>query len=51
VLAWAGAVDDFAASHEPEAALKLIKHEPPPNLYVLCDLHPFLLDNPSWSAC
>lgn len=42
-----GAVDEFAASHEPEAALKLIKHDPQPNLYVLCDLHPFLLDNPT----
>ncbi|WP_137888898.1 AAA family ATPase [Pseudomonas sp. 2FE] len=31
---------------EPEAALKLIKHDPQPNLYVLCDLHPFLADNP-----
>lgn len=33
-------------THEPEAALKLIKHDPQPNLYVLCDLHPFLYDNP-----
>jgi SpoVK/Ycf46/Vps4 family AAA+-type ATPase len=33
-------------THEPEAALKLIKHDPQPNLYVLCDLHPFLEDNP-----
>ncbi|MGH8433805.1 MAG: AAA family ATPase [Pseudomonas sp.] len=33
-------------STEPEAALKLIKHDSQPNLYVLCDLHPFLADNP-----
>jgi len=33
-------------SREPEAALQLIKHDPQPNLYVLCDLHPFLADNP-----
>ncbi|MET1077211.1 MAG: AAA family ATPase [Pseudomonas sp.] len=33
-------------SLEPEAALKLIKHDPQPNLYVLCDIHPFLHDNP-----
>jgi SpoVK/Ycf46/Vps4 family AAA+-type ATPase len=33
-------------SFEPEAALKLIKADQTPNLYVLCDLHPFLDDNP-----
>ncbi len=33
-------------STEPEAALKLIKHDSQPNLYVLCDLHPFFADNP-----
>ncbi|CAD5108210.1 AAA family ATPase [Zestomonas carbonaria] len=33
-------------SQEPEAALKLVKHDPQPNLYVFCDLHPFLGDNP-----
>lgn len=33
-------------SFEPEAALRLIKHDPQPNLYVLCDLHPFMDDNP-----
>ncbi|WP_271410409.1 AAA family ATPase [Pseudomonas sp. Q1-7] len=33
-------------SREPEAALKLIKADPQPNLYVMCDLHPFLSDNP-----
>jgi len=34
------------ASQEPEAALRLIKADPQANLYVLCDLHPFLADNP-----
>ncbi|MBD2840266.1 AAA family ATPase [Pseudomonas sp. JM0905a] len=33
-------------SREPETALKLIKADPQPNLYVMCDLHPFLDDNP-----
>jgi SpoVK/Ycf46/Vps4 family AAA+-type ATPase len=42
----AHSADEIAASLEPEAALKLIKHDPQPNLYVLCDLHPYLLDNP-----
>nr|WP_239482223.1 AAA family ATPase [Pseudomonas insulae] len=31
---------------EPEAALTLVKHDPQANLYVFCDLHPFLVDNP-----
>ena len=39
-------MSEESASLEPEAALKLIKHDPQPNLYVLCDLHPFLVDNP-----
>ncbi|WP_286784595.1 MULTISPECIES: AAA family ATPase [Pseudomonas] len=33
-------------TQEPKEALKLIKADPQPNLYVLCDLHPFLDDNP-----
>ncbi|MBD9399564.1 AAA family ATPase [Pseudomonas sp. PDM11] len=33
-------------SHEPEAALRLIKADPQASLYVMCDLHPFLDDNP-----
>lgn len=33
-------------SQEPEAALRLIKADPQASLYVLCDLHPFLVDNP-----
>lgn len=35
-----------SGSHEPEAALRLIKADPQASLYVLCDLHPFLVDNP-----
>ena len=31
---------------EPETALRLIKADPLPTLYVMCDLHPFLDDNP-----
>jgi SpoVK/Ycf46/Vps4 family AAA+-type ATPase len=34
------------ATQEPEAALRLIKADPQANLYVLCDLHPFLADSP-----
>nr|WP_288358701.1 AAA family ATPase [uncultured Pseudomonas sp.] len=34
------------SSHEPEAALRLIKADPQASLYVMCDLHPFLDDNP-----
>lgn len=33
-------------STEPEAALRLIKADVQPTLYVMCDLHPFLSDNP-----
>lgn len=33
-------------TQEPEAALKLVKHDPQANLYVFCDLHPFLADSP-----
>ena len=45
-LGFAADMSEESASLEPEAALKLIKHDPQPNLYVLCDLHPFLVDNP-----
>lgn len=31
---------------EPETVLKLIKHDRQPNLYILCDFHPFLDDQP-----
>ena len=34
------------ASTDAEAALRLIKADPQPNLYVMCDLHPFFDDNP-----
>jgi SpoVK/Ycf46/Vps4 family AAA+-type ATPase len=34
------------ASQEPETALRRIKADPQANLYVLCDLHPFLADDP-----
>lgn len=38
-------------SRDPVAALRLIKHDQQANLYVLCDLHPFLGDSPTWCAC
>ena len=43
---FAGEVFAESNSHEPEAALRLIKADPQASLYVLCDLHPFLDDNP-----
>lgn len=45
-LGFGGEAGDAGASVEPEAALRLIKADPQPTLYVLCDLHPFLDDNP-----
>lgn len=33
-------------SREPEVALRLVKADPHANLYVFCDLHPFLGDSP-----
>lgn len=42
-----GGEPEQGASREPEAALRLIKAELQPNLYVLCDLHPYLDDNPT----
>lgn len=44
-LGFAGGSSD-EATLEPEAALKLIKADPQANLYAMCDLHPFLDDNP-----
>jgi SpoVK/Ycf46/Vps4 family AAA+-type ATPase len=44
-LGFAGGGSD-EATLEPEAALKLIKADPQANLYAMCDLHPFLDDNP-----
>jgi hypothetical protein len=45
-LGFGGAPLGEEASLEPEAALKLIKADQQPNLYVMCDLHPYLQDNP-----
>ena len=42
-LGFGGPVQDAL---EPEAALRLIKADVQGNLYVLCDLHPFVVDNP-----
>ncbi|MEX6501815.1 AAA family ATPase [Pseudomonas zhanjiangensis] len=42
-----GGEPEQGASCEPEAALRLIKADVQPNLYVLCDLHPYLDDNPT----
>ena len=38
-------------SRDPVAALRLIKHDQQANLYVLCDLHPFLGDSGSRCPC
>ena len=35
-----------ADSREAEQALRLVKADPQPTLYVFCDLHPYLEDNP-----
>lgn len=43
---FAGETFAESGSQEPEAALRLIKADPQASLYVLCDLHPFLVDNP-----
>ncbi len=45
-LGFGGEPQGDTPSFEPDAALRLIKHDPQPNLYVLCDLHPFIEDNP-----
>ena len=45
-LGFGGAPVDESPTVEPEAALRMIKADPQPNLYVMCDLHPFLEDNP-----
>ncbi len=45
-LGFGGEPQGDMPSFEAEAALRLIKHDPQPNLYVLCDLHPFMDDNP-----
>ena len=38
--------EESVPSSDPEAALKLIKHDPQATLYVLCDFHPYLHENP-----
>jgi SpoVK/Ycf46/Vps4 family AAA+-type ATPase len=38
--------DESVDSREPEVALRLVKADPQPTLYVFCDLHPYLEDNP-----
>ena len=45
-LGFAGDSQTDAETLEPEAALRLIKADSQPTLYVMCDLHPFLEDNP-----
>ena len=39
-------LDEAVDSREPEAALRLVKADSQPTLYVFCDLHPYLEDNP-----
>ncbi|MDP2876198.1 MAG: AAA family ATPase [Holophaga sp.] len=41
-------LDTAAASEtgDPEAALRVVKADPRPNVYVFCDLHPFLEERP-----
>ncbi|EXF46871.1 ATPase [Pseudomonas sp. BAY1663] len=41
-LAFGGELQGGEQSCTPEIALKLVKHDPGANLYVFCDLHPFL---------
>ena len=45
-LGFGGDTVGEGASSDAEAALRLIKADPQPNLYVMCDLHPFFDDNP-----
>jgi hypothetical protein len=45
-LGFGGEPQGEGDSREAEHALRLIKADPQPNLYVLCDLHPYLVDNP-----
>lgn len=45
-LGFGGPAVNGEDSHEPETALRLIKADVQGNLYVLCDLHPFVADNP-----
>jgi len=43
-LAFGGEAVDAGESCEPAVALKRVKHDPLGDLYVFCDLHPFLDD-------
>lgn len=45
-LGFGGEAEGQDDSREAETALRLIKADVQPNLYVLCDLHPYLVDNP-----
>lgn len=45
-LAFGGEPLGEADTRDPEQALRLIKADPTANLYVMCDLHPFMSDNP-----
>ena len=45
-LGFSGEAFADTSSQDPETALRLIKADPQANLYVMCDLHPFLADNP-----
>ena len=45
-LGFGGEAVGAGETFDAEVALKLIKHDPQPSLYVMCDLHPFLSDNP-----
>ncbi len=45
-LGFDGPLSGEQDSRDPEQALRLVKADPGPNLYVMCDLHPFLEDNP-----
>jgi SpoVK/Ycf46/Vps4 family AAA+-type ATPase len=45
-LGFAGDSQGDSSTQDPEAALKLIKADPLPTLYVMCDLHPYLADSP-----
>jgi len=41
-LSFGGELQGGEESCAPDVALKLVKHDPRANLYVFCDLHPFL---------
>ncbi|GIZ12751.1 AAA family ATPase [Pseudomonas sp. NCCP-436] len=43
---FAGGTSIDTATQAPEDALRLVRADTQPNLYAMCDLHPFLSDNP-----